>query len=104
MPRIKHVHDWRLTFHMDSCHTYQSAYHCSTCGADLGLYGERNLVADPYSVVWMEPSGHWVNRDEKGRFCKPYYKEDVCERCQELQAGAEPKRLVMVTPQKARVT
>jgi DNA-directed RNA polymerase subunit RPC12/RpoP len=71
MPRITHVHDWRLTFHTEGCHSYQSAYHCYTCGADLEIHDEE---------------------------CSPY-NGDACERCQELQAGVEPKRTITVKHQ-----
>jgi len=75
---------------MDTCHTYTSTYQCH-CGATLAQTAERDLVADPYSMVWMEPAYvQMIDRDERGRFVKPHVEEVVCFRCRELQGGAKP--------------
>lgn len=75
MSASKHVHQWTVVYHADSCHGYEWAYTCA-CGAARLDYAERNLKDDPYSAIWM--------MDDEGD-------EPKCERCAELMAGAEPK-------------
>ena len=89
-----HKHAWRSNMHLDGCHWFTTGYTCQ-CGATASKTDERSPMADPYSLVWMEPTYEWVNRDERGRFCKPYQREAVCNRCAELRAGA-PTRFDLV--------
>jgi hypothetical protein len=46
MPRITHIHDYRLTFTMGDHDSSTSVYHCSTCGADLSLLIELQAGAE----------------------------------------------------------
>lgn len=86
-----HVHQWGLGLHMDGCHYYTSTYACE-CGAALSTYGERDLKADPYSMIWMEPEG---SEDD------PEF--EPCERCRELMDGARPIWRVVMDEPKAKV-
>lgn len=79
-------HRWRLHMHMDGCHWYSSVYVCAHCGATIGTYDERDPSADPYSLIWMEPS-----YDEDGNLVE-------CKRCAELSAGAAAVHNFEYTP------
>lgn len=73
----QHQHAFRSTMHMDGCHFYRTDYVCE-CGVQATSIRERSMT-DPYSIVWMEPTG-----------------KDECARCDELIAGARPKTEVIV--------
>ena len=91
----KHEHRFRTTTHLDGCHYYVSIGVCA-CRASVTVSNERSFKGDPYSYVWAEPAYEWRNRDERGRFCKPYQTEVICARCAELKAGAPCKRTVVI--------
>lgn len=74
----RHEHAWTRQQHMDNCCSYVSTYSCR-CGASASTTYERDLEADPYSAVWMDPEGR-----------------EPCERCDELAAGAAPTHTVMI--------
>ena len=63
----EHVHEWKLTFHLDGCHAFASHYKCE-CGAARVSSAERDF--EGYGAVWAL---------------------EGCERCDELLAGAKPK-------------
>jgi hypothetical protein len=44
----------------------------------------------------MEPGVTEVRRDEHGRFCKPHFEEQRCNRCDVLRDGAPVKSSVVV--------
>ena len=75
-----HVHQWKMTFHMDNCHSYTSGYSCG-CGATLSTLDERDISEDSYSIIWM--------MDDEG---------PACPRCAELIDGAEAKHEKVLTP------
>lgn len=74
-----HKHRWRATAHMDGCHFYTWVYVCA-CGASANTTSERDPTADSYSLVWM---------DDEGR-------DEPCQRCDELRAGAPVRHTVTV--------
>jgi hypothetical protein len=76
-----HTHQWRMMMHLDRCHEYTTTYTCA-CGAQASVTNERDLLADPYSAIWM---------DEE--FNDP---DEPCERCKELRAGAPVKAHMVV--------
>ena len=93
----EHVHKWKATTHLDACHWYSWLYACTKeCGATASTTTERDVRSDPWSGVWMEPGQREVTRDERGRFCKPYFVEVRCERCEELRRGAVPTHTVVI--------
>jgi hypothetical protein len=70
----KHKHKWEPKMHADACHYYLWVCVCK-CGATRRIKSERNIEADPYSLVWM---------DDEGR-------DEPCQRCEALRNGAEPR-------------
>jgi hypothetical protein len=72
----QHQHAFSSTMHLDGCHYYSNDYVCK-CGVKAHSYSERSMT-DPYSIVWMEPSG------------------EPCVRCEELIAGARPRHQVTI--------
>lgn len=71
----KIAHRWRMMIHADGCHFFSSSYSCRDCGAAFNITCERTPNDDPWSSLWM--------MDEDGG--------PICERCEELLDGAEPK-------------
>lgn len=71
-----HKHEFKLTMHLDGCHSFSSVYACD-CGVQASSYGERSVAADPYSGMWMDSPG--------------------CTRCKELLQGARPAHEVQIT-------
>lgn len=69
---MAHGHDWKPALHLDGCHRYEWRFGC-WCGAVRVDWAERDLEADPYSAVWMDPEGR-----------------EPCARCEALMAGAKP--------------
>jgi hypothetical protein len=91
-----HVHRWKVLMHTDGCHSFSSSYLCN-CGAQRLEMAERDVGADPWSMIWMEPVYEMVDRDERGRYVKPHEVEVACFRCNELKAGAKPRSIRQVT-------
>lgn len=82
-----HAHRWRLSAHLDGCHFHTTVYACTRCRATATKSYERD-VNSPMTGVWMEEQYREVRRDEKGRFVSPRWEPVVCDRCNELKAGA----------------
>jgi len=72
-------HAWTTNFHADGCHWYSWSYRC-LCGATYNTRAERDPVADPYSLVWM---------DEQTM-------NEPCERCREILGGAKLRHTLTV--------
>jgi hypothetical protein len=102
MTTTTHQHKWTTTVHLDGCHYYTTTATCR-CGAVLSMTSERNPQEDPYSLIWMEPKVERVTRDERGRYCTPRWVERPCERCQALQAGAQPKFDLVITDNRGEI-
>lgn len=98
----KHEHKFKETMHLDGCHFYSTHGACS-CGATFAVTNERDPKHSPYSLIWMEPRMREVRRDEKGRFCKPYFEEVKCQRCDELKAGARVKYDLVVVDRNGNI-
>jgi hypothetical protein len=99
-----HVHRWTETAHLDGCHYYTTAARCVRCGATYTASWERDPNAPgSMAAVWMEPQLVEVRRDERGRFVKPHWVEKPCDRCRELQAGATPRRDLVVVDRRGNV-
>lgn len=75
MKAPKHEHLWRPQTHLDYCHEYEWRYECE-CGAVRHERQDRDLEADPWSVVWM--------LDDDGT--------PSCDRCREILDGADLER------------
>ena len=81
-----HAHRWRMTAHLDFCHSYTSTYTCTGCSATA----TKSIERDPNSFshfMWEEEYVE-VRRDARGRFVTPHTELRVCDRCTELKAGA----------------
>jgi transcriptional regulator with XRE-family HTH domain len=69
-------HTWKVVVHLDGCHTFESHYVCTECGATRLTWSERKMggkKSEPYASVWALPD---------------------CKRCQELLAGRKRKKRV----------
>jgi hypothetical protein len=100
----EHEHKFKMTTHMDGCHFHETLYACTVaCGQVARVMHERDPKADPYSLIWMEPTYETVNRDERGRFVKPHEREHECKRCSELRAGAPTRHELVVFDAKGNV-
>lgn len=91
-----HKHAWKQTAHLDGCHYYTNVYACTGCRATAQKTIERSPIADPYSMIWMEPTTVEIRRDARGRFTKPHYEEKICDRCIELQDGAPVRASIVI--------
>ena len=74
-----HHHVWRLSGHLDGCHSYTSAYAC-LCGAVRNVGSERDFTED--GMGWAM----WYDSE--------------CARCRELADGDTPQSWDEVVPAK----
>lgn len=89
-----HAHRWRMQMHLDFCHYHTTVYGCTRCRATATKTVERDMT-DPMNGVWAEEQYREVRRDERGRFVSPRWEAVVCDRCNELKAGA-PRHVDLV--------
>lgn len=83
-----------MSAHLDFCHYHTTVYGCTRCRATATKTVERALT-DPMNGMWSEEQYVEVRRDARGRFVSPHWDVVVCERCDELKAGA-PIRVDLV--------
>lgn len=81
--------------HLDFCHYHTTVYGCTRCKATATKTVERDFSGDSYSMVWAEEQYREIRRDARGRFITPRWEIVVCDRCNELKAGA-PSRVDLV--------
>jgi len=87
--RAKHKHAWQMNVHLDFCHYYTSIYTCTRCSATCTITRERDPKRMSSAMFMFEETYEEIRRDARGRFVTPHWEVKVCDRCEELKAGAK---------------